>query len=292
MVERGTLILGGILALGIAGVLILREAYGQPPGGPPKKGDIAIVNPQAIASNLSINHSAIFLNTRQDISITFVPSVTVDGQVQSAEVTLAPGESIPTSGTFFVTAPGSYTITWAAPSTSGDLATVININVQVSGIPIPLSVQSSATPTTGDSPLAVAFSALAAGGTEPYSFSWSFGDGLISSEMNPVHTYLTPGTYTVNLSVSDAAFGLANALPMDIIVNAPPPPPLTMTASGFPLTGVTPLLVSFTTVISGGVAPYTILWNFGDGTSSTLQNPSHSYTQGIYTATVTVTDSA
>ena len=295
MVERGTLILGGILALGVTGVLILRQIYGGQQGGPPKKGDIAIVNPQALASGLSINHSAIFLNTRQDISITFVAQVSADGQVQSSNVTLAPGESVPTSGTFFVMVPGSYTLTWVAPSTSGELAIPVPINVQVTGIPIPLSVQASVTPISGNAPLTVTFSALASGGTEPYTFSWGFGDGSVSNEVNPTHTYLLSGLYSVSLSVSDSAFNTATAIPINITVNQPPPPPptpLTMTASGSPLLGITPLVVNFTTVISGGVAPYTILWNFGDGSSSLLQNPSHSYTQGTYTASVTVVDSA
>ena len=37
----------------------------------------------------------------------------------------------------------------------------------------------------------------------PSSFSWKFGDGATSSLQNPVHTYAAPGTYTVELTVSD-----------------------------------------------------------------------------------------
>jgi PKD repeat protein len=69
--------------------------------------------------------------------------------------------------------------------------------------------------------------------------------------------------------------------------------PLTASASGTPTTGNAPLTVSFTSSGSGGTAPYTYSWNFGDGTTGTGQNPSHTYTTaGTYTAIVTVTDSA
>jgi PKD repeat protein len=70
--------------------------------------------------------------------------------------------------------------------------------------------------------------------------------------------------------------------------------PLTAAASGTPTTGNAPLSVSFTGSATGGTAPYTYSWNFGDGTATgTAQNPNHTYTTaGNYTATLTVTDSA
>jgi len=48
--------------------------------------------------------------------------------------------------------------------------------------------------------------------------------------------------------------------------------------------------VNFTSTATGGVTPYTFLWNFGDGNTSTLQNPTHTYNNpGPYTANLTVT---
>jgi len=70
------------------------------------------------------------------------------------------------------------------------------------------------------------------------------------------------------------------------------PSALSASCSGSPSSGVVPLDVSFTGNATGGTAPYSYSWNFGDGASSTAQNPSHAYTQaGTYTATLTVTDS-
>jgi PKD repeat protein len=70
--------------------------------------------------------------------------------------------------------------------------------------------------------------------------------------------------------------------------------PLTATAAASPTSGNAPLNVAFTGSASGGTAPYTYSWNFGDGSAtSSVQNPSHTYSAaGTYTATLTVTDSA
>jgi hypothetical protein len=55
---------------------------------------------------------------------------------------------------------------------------------------------------TIDNPLN--FSAIATGGTPPYSFRWDFGDGSTSTDRNPVHSYQSSGDYTVNLTVTDS----------------------------------------------------------------------------------------
>src|SRR6266851_5446011 len=70
--------------------------------------------------------------------------------------------------------------------------------------------------------------------------------------------------------------------------------PLSATASATPTTGNAPLGVSFTGSATGGKAPYSYSWNFGDGSAaSTLQNPSHTYNSACTcTATLTVTDSS
>jgi PKD repeat protein len=70
--------------------------------------------------------------------------------------------------------------------------------------------------------------------------------------------------------------------------------PLTASATGTPATGNAPLNVSFAGSATGGTAPYSYSWNFGDGTAtSTAQNPSHTYNAaGTFTATLTVTDSS
>ncbi|AAM05162.1 DUF3344 domain-containing protein [Methanosarcina acetivorans] len=61
----------------------------------------------------------------------------------------------------------------------------------------------TATPTSGDAPLAVNFTDTSTG--SPTSWFWDFGDGANSTEQNPSHTYSAAGNYTVNLTVENAA---------------------------------------------------------------------------------------
>ena len=70
-----------------------------------------------------------------------------------------------------------------------------------------------------------------------------------------------------------------------ITVNEPAP---VAEFSGTPLSGTNPLLVNFTDLSTGPVTSWS--WTFGDGGTSTLQNPSHTYTAaGTYTVALTAT---
>jgi hypothetical protein len=76
-------------------------------------------------------------------------------------------------------------------NTCGDITTRISLGTT--------GFHFAATPTSGQAPLQVQFSA--ASGPEIVTYSWDFGDGSYGSGINPVHTYTTPGTYTVKLTV-------------------------------------------------------------------------------------------
>ncbi len=68
---------------------------------------------------------------------------------------------------------------------------------------------------------------------------------------------------------------------------------LVVSASSDKTSGSAPLSVTFTSLISGGAAPYIYDWNFGDGSAhSSLQNPNHTFVSaGVYTVQLTVADS-
>ncbi|NOT25266.1 MAG: PKD domain-containing protein [Acidobacteria bacterium] len=102
-------------------------------------------------------------------------------------------------------------------------------------------------------------------------------------------------TFVVTLSSPSAGLQLGDAVGVGTILNDDVPPNQLPTAvvSATPTSGFGPLLVNFTGSGSydpdGSIVSYA--WTFGDGSSSSVQNPSRTYsTPGTYTATLTVTD--
>lgn len=143
--------------------------------------------------------------------------------------------------------------------------------------------------TSGAYPMEVQFNSSATGGCGEYAYAWNFGDGATSTEANPKHTYDAMGSYSPSLSITDAKGNASVASVSSITVNCPP---LSAAASGNPTSGTAPFTVAYKGIADGGCAPFTYAWDFGDGTTSADQNPSHAYSlQGTFTATLTVTDS-
>ena len=155
----------------------------------------------------------------------------------------------------------------------------------------PLSVTVSAAPTSGNIPLAVTFSSTPTGGTSPYTYAWAFGDGGTSTAQNPAHSYSAAGGYAARCTVTDTTGSTTSATVSITATNAAST--LIATATTAPSSGDAPLSVTFGGSATGGTAPYTYAWAFGDGGTSTAQNPTHNYTSaGTFTATLTVTDAA
>ncbi|MCB9230712.1 MAG: PKD domain-containing protein [Bacteroidia bacterium] len=118
----------------------------------------------------------------------------------------------------------------------------------------------------------------------PDTWFWDFGDGNTSTAQNPIHTYNTTGSFTVTLTVTDTVTGCMDDQTAQVNISIPD---AAFTAS--PVFGCGPLTVNFTDSSTGLALTY--LWNFGDGNTSTAQNPSHTYNNpGLYTVTLTVTD--
>ena len=69
--------------------------------------------------------------------------------------------------------------------------------------PVAPTADFRASPTSGPAPLTVQFTDMSTGG--PTGWAWDFGDGATSSVANPGHSYPTPGTYDVSLTVSNGA---------------------------------------------------------------------------------------
>ena len=138
----------------------------------------------------------------------------------------------------------------------------------------------SGTPTIGAVPLTVSFTDSST--NSPTAWSWSFGDTFTSTAQNPSHTYTGTGLFTVALTAYNQ-YG-NNTMTKSNYINVGNAPVAAF--SGTPTTGNAPLSVSFTD--SSTYSPTAWSWNFGDGGTSTAQNPSHSYTSaGKYTVALT-----
>jgi len=115
---------------------------------------------------------------------------------------------------------------------------------------------------------------------------WAFGDGGSSTQRDPSYTYENAGLYTVSLTVTGPG-GSHIETKEDYITASTSAPPLA-DFSGSPTTGDAPLAVNFTDKSSGSITSW--LWTFGDGETSTEQNPSYTYENpGDYTVILTVT---
>ena len=100
------------------------------------------------------------------------------------------------------------------------------------------------------------------------------------------------GTYAFGLSSSSSNSvyysSREGANPPQLVVETGGPTVPVAAFSGSPLSGWAPLAVSFTDLSTG--PPTSWLWEFGDGATSTLENPTHTYSEGIYDITLTATN--
>ncbi|MDD1687921.1 DUF2341 domain-containing protein, partial [Methanoregula sp.] len=153
----------------------------------------------------------------------------------------------------------------------------------------PPSASFSANATSGTAPVSVQFTDLSYGAT---GWQWDFNnDGTIdSTEKNPVYTYTAAGTFTVNLTATNAYGSATESKTAYITVTgaeATSGPVVAFTAT--PVSGTWPLAVQFTDESAGTITARS--WDFGDySTPSAEQNPLHTYTTaGTYNVTLSAT---
>ena len=149
------------------------------------------------------------------------------------------------------------------------------------------SVSGTVSLTSGTLPLSVSFTCSVTGGVQPYSYLWFFGDGVNSTQQNPIHLYSSAGEYAAKVIVTDSSYHLGQWTSSKIIVTAQ----LTVSGTALPISGSFPLNVSFECTAVGGIGPYSYSWTFGDGGTSSQRNSSHVFaSSGTFGVTVTVMD--
>jgi len=308
-VRVGSLATGWFLAVNLNEPGVVRIATA---GANPITADGELIKFTVTALGDPGSQSALTL-TKGDLNEGSIPSTLNSGSVYIAVPVTADFSATPTSGpapllvAFTNLAAGDWsTVSWnfgdgatsiaTSPSHTYSVAGTYTVSLTVTGsggtdtetktayvtVYEPVSANFSATPTSGVAPLAVIFTNLSTG--DWTTASWDFGDGATSTDANPSHTYTVAGTYTVTLTVSGLGGSDTEIKTSYITVYTS----VFADFSAMPVSGVAPLSVSFTNLSTGDWT--TASWDFGDGATSTLSNPSHTYsTAGTYTVTLTVT---
>jgi gliding motility-associated-like protein len=178
---------------------------------------------------------------------------------------------------------GSYTVTLIVSNT---------VNCKTMSVPTVITVTSSPLATftfTNNNQCAgalVAFTNTSGGTTGSSTYDWNFGDGGTSTLPNPTHSYLSGGSYNVTLTVKNGLSCTNVSAPTVVTVKATPVATFTYNSSS-----CTDPSVSFTNTSATSGAAGTYLWTFGDGNTSTSENPINVYAaSGTYNVTLKVTD--
>ena len=178
---------------------------------------------------------------------------------------------------------GTYTIRYSiAGSCPVSETQTVSISAPIADFPAP--------PKFGCGPLTVNFTdASSISGTNTIvGWAWDFGDGSTSTAQNPSHVYDKPGLYNVKLRITDSK-GCTNEKTRVNYVQVIGP------EVKFSTTGTTilggPGAITFQNQSTSTSPIVNWSWNFGDGSTSNLQNPTHTYTtSGTFDVSLTVTD--
>ncbi|MDQ5859459.1 MAG: PKD domain-containing protein [Thermoproteota archaeon] len=170
-----------------------------------------------------------------------------------------------------------------------------------------LTVEVITNGTEGEAPATFIFEADAIGGTEPYTVIWDFDDDSVeeSEEQIILHTYDEAGTYNVTVDIIDSEEQIASdSIEITVEETAAESeeegedgeetnelPTVEIVSNG--VEGEAPATFEFEAEIAGGTEPYTISWDFGDGSEgSDEQTVEHTFDEaGSYNVDVNVTDS-
>ncbi len=210
-----------------------------------------------------------------------------DGNTASVQ---NPTHQYATGGTFTVT----LTVTDARGVTGSTSQTI-----EIEGPPneVPVIDEIAADPQNPATGVAVNFTVTITDDDQPtgtaFTYAWDFDDGTTSTVAAPAKSFATEGTFTVTVTVTDAQAATDTAT-IDVLVGNEKPVADFTESTTTPSTGDAVQFTDTSTDPNDDPAdtPFTYAWDFGDGATSTAEDPSHTYTTpGTYTVTLTVTDS-
>lgn len=181
----------------------------------------------------------------------------------------------------YFTTPGTYTVKLV----NGAEGCKDSASKTIRVLPKPVASFTVNSPLNGCTvPVTVSFSSTT---TNAARYEWNFGDSSTSNLPNPTHQYTAPGSYTVSLIVFNAS-GCSDTLVKPNLLNFLAP--VINNVNGIPYKGCTPYTANLSANFTSPEPVTTYLWSFGDGTTSSSANPSHTYnTAGTYDITLTIT---
>jgi PKD repeat protein len=174
------------------------------------------------------------------------------------------------------TKPGTYYVTIGVFSNCIAGKESAKLKVVIYPIPAPDFTASS---TTDCTQLTVNFTNNTPGDVNApavsYTYDWDFGDGNHSSDYAPTHTYdYKKSPYTVTLTATNNTGCTGIGVKTDYII-VHPPPGTDFTAMPDTITAIPNYHFDFQDRTN--IQPISWFWDLGDGTTSTRQNPSHTY---------------
>jgi uncharacterized repeat protein (TIGR03803 family) len=254
--------------------------YGTTEAGGMSNGGAVVRLSVSLNSPPSANFSGNPTNGSAPLTVTFTDNST--GAITNRFWSFGDGGTSNTTATsvqYVYQASGSNSVALIVSGPGGsNTNTKPNYIVVGSAAPPPPVASFTASPTNGVAPLPVTFTDNSTGNVT--NWFWVFGDGGTTNltTNTVVYAYNTAGVYTVTEIVSGVGGSSTDTVANDISVLAPPP------VAGFtasPTNGAAPLSVNFTDDSSGSITGWA--WAFGDGNTSTRQNPSDTYTNpGVY----------
>jgi len=178
--------------------------------------------------------------------------------------------------------PGSYTVELTVTNAGGCTKTTVKNDFMVIE---DMQADFSVSDTSGCGSVTVNFADQSTAQGAIISYAWDFGDGATSNVQNTTHTYNTVGVYDVSLIITTNK-GCRDTIVYDDLIHVFPRPTVNFDADQT-LGCANPFVVNFTEDATDDAS---WLWDFGNGNTSTLQNPTHNYTApGSYGVRLTVT---
>ncbi len=185
-----------------------------------------------------------------------------------------------TTQEIFVSTTGNYIVTVTDPQGCFTIDSIVTV---IDSVPHPqfTTIDGSSYKCAGDTFYFTNSTTIDASGI-PMIYSWDFDDGTNSSDSVPFKNYLSAGNYTVTLTAISNS-GCQRSATKLLVVNPLP----TVSFSFNNVCNLEP--INFTNTTSGAIMNQS--WNFGDGNTSSVSDPTHTYAgTGSFDVTLIITN--